>query len=99
MALDFIGGAILIAVVVVNISVFTDALGISQPARIGLVAAGGLWTGLQVSLYAAGASQSPLVQTIRWSARWWCCRQSLLASPPSFRGASGQSCSPFRRSS
>ena len=36
MALDFIGGVILIAAVVVNISVFANALGISQPARIDL---------------------------------------------------------------
>ena len=63
MALDFIGGVILIAAVVVNISVFANALGISQTARIGLVAVGGLWTGLQLSLYAAGAYQSPAVQT------------------------------------
>jgi hypothetical protein len=63
MALDFIGGVILIAAVVVNISVFTNALGASQIARIGLVAVAGLWTGLQLSLYAAGAYQSPIVQT------------------------------------
>jgi hypothetical protein len=63
MALDFIGGVILIAAVVVNISVFANALGISQPARIGFVAVAGLWTGLQLSLYAAGAYQSPVVQT------------------------------------
>jgi hypothetical protein len=62
MTLDFIGGVILMAAIVVNISVFTNALSISQPARIGLVAAAGLWTGLQLSLYAAGAYQSPLVQ-------------------------------------
>ena len=63
MALDFIGGVILIAAVVVNISVFANALGISPPARIGLVAVGGAWTGLQLSLYAAGAYQSAAVQT------------------------------------
>ena len=63
MALDFIGGVVLIAAVIVNISVFANALGISQPARIRLVAVGGLWTGLQLSLYAAGAFQSPVVQT------------------------------------
>jgi hypothetical protein len=63
MALDFIGGVILIAAVVVNISVFAGALGISQPARIGLLAVAGLWTGMQLSLYAAGAYQAPLVQT------------------------------------
>ena len=62
MTLDFIGGVILMAAIVVNISVFTNALGISKPARIGFVAAAGLWTGLQLSLYAAGAYQSPLVQ-------------------------------------
>ena len=63
MALDFIGGVILIAAVVVNIGVFANALGTSQTARIGLVAAGGVWTGLQLSLYAAGAYQSAAVQT------------------------------------
>ena len=63
MTLDFIGGVILIAAVVVNISVFSNALGISQSARIGLVTVGAAWTGLQLSLYAAGAYQSPVVQT------------------------------------
>jgi hypothetical protein len=63
MTLDFIGGMILMAAVVVNISVFTNALGVSQTARIGLVAVAGLWTGLQLSLYAAGAYQSPIVQS------------------------------------
>lgn len=63
MALDFIGGVILIAAVIVNISVFANALNVSQATRIGLVAVGGAWTGLQLSLYAAGAYQSPTVQT------------------------------------
>ena len=76
MTLDFIGGVIVIAAVVVNISVFSNALGISQWARIGLVTAGAAWTGLQLSLYAAGAYQSPVVRHFRWSARWWCCRRS-----------------------
>ena len=62
MTLDFIGGVIVIAAVVVNISVFSNALGISQWARIGLVTAGAAWTGLQLSLYAAGAYQSPVVE-------------------------------------
>ena len=62
MTLDFIGGVIVIAAVVVNISVFSNALGISQWARIGLVTAGAAWTGLQLSLYAAGAYQSPVVR-------------------------------------
>ena len=61
MTLDFIGGVIVIAAVVVNISVFSNALGISQWARIGLVTVGAAWTGLQLSLYAAGAYQSPVV--------------------------------------
>ena len=63
MTLDFIGGVILIAAVVVNISVFANALNVSQATRIGLVAAGGAWTGLQLSLYASGAYQSAAVQT------------------------------------
>ena len=49
MALDFIGGDP-DRRVVVNIGVFANALGTSQTARIGLVAAGGVWTGLQLSL-------------------------------------------------
>ena len=62
MTLDFIGGVILIAAVIVNIGVFTNALGVSQATRIGFVAIGGIWTGMQLSLYAAGAYQSPAVQ-------------------------------------
>src|SRR4051812_33154971 len=63
MTLNFIGGVILIAAVIVNVSVFTNALDVSPAARIGLVAVGGLWTGMQLALYAAGAYQSPVVQT------------------------------------
>src|SRR3954470_4346395 len=63
MTLDFIGGVILIAAVIVNVSVFTNAFDVSPATRIGLVAVGGLWTGMQLALYAAGAYQSPAVQT------------------------------------
>ena len=45
MTLDFIGGVILMAAIVVNISVFTNALSISQAARIGFVAAAGALDG------------------------------------------------------
>ena len=62
MTLDFIGGVVLITAAFVNISVFTNALNVSQATRIGLVAVAGIWTGMQLSLYAAGAYQSPAVQ-------------------------------------
>ena len=84
MALDFIGGVILIAAVVVNIGVFANALGISQSARIGLVAAGGVWTGLQLSLYAAGAYQSPVVQTFPLVGPMVVLPPSSSALPPAF---------------
>ena len=64
MTLDFIGGVILMAAILVNMSVFTNALAVSQTVRIGLVATAGAWTGLQLSLYSAGAYQSDLVREV-----------------------------------
>jgi hypothetical protein len=62
MTLDFISGMVLIAAVVVNIAAFTNALDVSQPVRYALTAIAGLWAGLQLSLYDAGAFQTTFTQ-------------------------------------
>src|SRR6476659_3069129 len=60
MTLDLIGYAVLIAAVLVNAFVFVTALPVSPPLRVALVAAAGVWTGLQLALYAAGAFQAEI---------------------------------------
>src|SRR4051794_17125086 len=60
MTLDLIGYAILTAAVFINAFVFINALPASPPMRIGLVAAAGVWSGLQLALYAAGAFQAQI---------------------------------------
>jgi hypothetical protein len=59
MILDFIGYTVLTAAVVINIAAFTNALDVSPSARYALTAIAGIWTGLQVALYDAGAFQAP----------------------------------------
>ena len=59
MTLDFIGYMVLIAVVAINIAAITNALDVSTSARYAVAAIAGIWTGLQLSLYEAGAFQAP----------------------------------------
>jgi len=59
MTLDFIGYTVLIAAVVINIAAFTNALDVSTPARYAVTAVAGIWAGLQVAFYNAGAFQAP----------------------------------------
>jgi hypothetical protein len=61
MTLDLIGYTVLTAAVFINAFVFT-ALPVSSAVRIGLVAAAGVWTGLQLALYAAGAFQAEITR-------------------------------------
>src|SRR5690242_5134759 len=60
MTLDLIGYAVLTAAIFINAFVFTNALPVSPAMRIGLVAATGVWTGLQLALYAVGAFQAQI---------------------------------------
>jgi hypothetical protein len=60
MTLDLIGYVVLTAAVFINAFVFTNALTVSPAMRIGLVAAAGVWSGLQLALYAAGAFQAEI---------------------------------------
>jgi hypothetical protein len=60
MTLDLIGYAVLMAAVFINAFVFINALPVSPAMRIGLVAAAGVWSGLQLALYAAGAFQAQI---------------------------------------
>ena len=59
MILDFIGYTVLTAAVVINIAAFTKALDVSPSVRYAVTAIAGIWTGLQVALYEAGAFQAP----------------------------------------
>src|SRR5215475_4365206 len=60
MTLDLIGYAVLTAAVFINAFVFVTALPVSPAVRVALVAAAGVWTGLQLALYAAGAFQADI---------------------------------------
>ena len=60
MTLDLIGYAILTGAIFINAFVFVSALPVSPSVRIGLVATAGVWTGLQLALYAAGAFQAEI---------------------------------------
>ena len=60
MTLDLIGYVVLTAAVFINVFVFINALTVSPTMRIGLVAAAGVWSGLQLALYAAGAFQAEI---------------------------------------
>jgi hypothetical protein len=64
MTLDFIGGVILMTAILVNVYVFTNALRISPAARIVVVAVAGVWTGVQMALYQAGAFQTEFARSI-----------------------------------
>jgi hypothetical protein len=96
MTLDLIGYTVLTAAVFINAFVFVTALPVTLAIRIGLVASAGVWTGLQLALYAAGAFQAeittqaplvgimvalPLVVTIAAAAASPGVRAALLAVP------------------
>lgn len=56
--LNFFGGVLLVAVVVVVIYAVTDALNVSRATRLSIAGAAGLWLGLQIALAAQGAFTS-----------------------------------------
>lgn len=60
MVLDSFGWALLMAAVLVNATVFTGALAVTHRTRILVTGLAGLWLGLQVALYGAGAFQAEL---------------------------------------
>lgn len=64
MALDFIGGALLVAVIVFNIHLLVSALPVGAATRLALVGMAGLWLGLQVALGASGAFTSQIASTV-----------------------------------
>ncbi|PSH62292.1 hypothetical protein CU102_25910 [Phyllobacterium brassicacearum] len=55
MVLDFVGGVLLTAVTVFNLSAFVNVLRVSPTAKLRIAGVAGLWIGTQVSLAAAGA--------------------------------------------
>ncbi len=63
MLLDFFGGIVLTAVMVVNVNAVVSTLSVSQFAKLALAAIIGLWIGLQVSLATAGAFAGELSRT------------------------------------
>jgi hypothetical protein len=64
MTLDFIGGVLLTAAIVVNLIIFVGALAVSNKAKLILGILMGLWVGLQASLAAAGVFASPMTATV-----------------------------------
>jgi hypothetical protein len=64
MTLDFIASVILIAAILINAHVFTNALRISSAARIAVVTIAGVWTGMQIAFYHAGAFQTEFARSI-----------------------------------
>ena len=64
MLLDFFGGIVLTAVMVVNVTAVVSTLSVSQFAKLALAAMVGLWIGLQVSLATAGAFAGELSRTL-----------------------------------
>lgn len=63
MFLDFIGGTLLTAAIVVNVVAFMGALNIGRAAKLAITAVAGLWIGLQTALAAAGAFTSAFAAT------------------------------------
>lgn len=61
MTLDFLGFMTLTAAVAINIAAFTNALHGLRPVRYAIMVVAGLWMGLQLALYNAGAFQAPFV--------------------------------------
>lgn len=55
MLLDFFGGMLLTAAMVVNVNAIISTLNVSRVARLSLAAVVGLWIGAQVALATAGA--------------------------------------------
>jgi hypothetical protein len=61
MFLDFVGGIVLTAVIVVNVNAVVSTLDVSRGTRLALAAIIGLWVGLQVSLATAGVFASQML--------------------------------------
>ena len=64
MMLDFLGGMVLVAVIVLNVSALITALAVSGRTKLLLAGAVGLWTGLQYALAAAGVFASEFAATV-----------------------------------
>lgn len=64
MTLDFIGGILLTAAMVVNLNAVIGALAVSKSAKLVITTLVGLWVGLQVSLATAGAFASAITATV-----------------------------------
>ena len=64
MTLDFLGGMLLTAAIIVNLNALVGALAVSKSAKLMVAVLMGLWVGLQASLAAAGAFASPVTATV-----------------------------------
>ena len=58
MTLDFIASVVLVAAVIINIALMTNALAVSQRGRLVFAGVAGTWAGLPFALYGSGAFQA-----------------------------------------